>query len=119
VDTLVRDREVGLEDGEHAGAAHALEGLRLADRICRGSRGHARHHRHAPSRRVQRHLDDAPSLLERQVRELAGRAQRREPVHARPNQVLDEACQHLVLDPPIFLDGRDQIGKDAVERLVH
>ncbi len=36
-------------------------------------------------------------------------------MHARRDEVVDKAGQHAGLDAAVAVDGRDEIGKDAVE----
>jgi hypothetical protein len=37
-------------------------------------------------------------------------------MHARRDEIGDEAGQHIGLDTAVAVDGRDQVGEDAVER---
>jgi hypothetical protein len=50
-----------------------------------------------------------------EIGELAGGAKRRQPVHAGLDQIVTEPAEHIGADLPRGVDGRDQIGKDAVE----
>ncbi len=114
-DLGVLEREIGFEDGEDAGGAEALIMLRLGDRVRRRGRGDAGHHRHAAGRGFDGRGDDGGALLAVEIGELAGRAERREAVHAGGDEIAREARQHLALDAARGIDGRDEIGKDAVE----
>jgi len=50
-----------------------------------------------------------------QIGELAGRAERRQPMHARLDEIVAEPRQHLAANLPVGVNRRNQIGKDAVE----
>ena len=94
--------------------------IRSNSRACADSLGgrgrrHARDHRHPAGGRLERDLDHAPLLRPVEIGELAGRAERRQAVHAGRDQVLAKARQHLVLDPPGLVDRRDQVREHAVE----
>jgi hypothetical protein len=118
-DAILGHREIGLENREDAGAAQALEFGRLPDRLGRGGRRDARDHRHPPGRPLERHLDHPALLRPLQIGELAGRAERCQPVHAGRDQMLAEPPQHLILDPPGRVHRRDQVRKHPVELGAH
>jgi len=50
-----------------------------------------------------------------EIGEFAGRAERRQSMHARLDEIVAEARQHIRADLPARINRRDQIGKDAVE----
>ncbi len=55
------------------------------------------------------------ALLAREIGELAGRAERGQPMHAGVDQIGRQFAEHTGLDAALRVDGRDEIGKDAVE----
>ena len=114
-DLRVLEREVGFEDGEDAVGAELLIILGLRDGVGGGGRGDAGDHRHALLRGLDGRLHHGGALLAVEIGKLAGRAERGEPVHAGLDQVVAELAQHIGLDAARRVDGRDEIGEDAVE----
>jgi hypothetical protein len=81
-DLRVAERKIGFENGKDAVGAELLIGSRLRDRIrCRG-RGDAGDHGHASPSRFDRGLHHSCALRVVEIGELAGRAERRQPMHA-------------------------------------
>ena len=54
-------------------------------------------------------------MLAVEIGELAGRAERRQPMHAGLDEVVAQLAEHVGLDAAGRINGRDEIGKDAVE----
>ena len=115
LDLRVLEREIGFQDGEDAVGAEPLIVLRLRHRVGGGGRGNAGDHRHALLRRLDGRLHDGGALLVVEIGKLAGRAERGEPMHAGLDQIVAELAEHIGLDAARRVDGRDEIGKDAVE----
>ena len=115
LDARVRDRKIGFEDREHAVDAERDECLRKLDRAGRRGRGDAGDDGHASARRAHHAIDDLDPLLGVEIGEFAGRAERREAMHAGLDQMLDERGEHIRLDASFRIDGRDEIGEDAFE----
>ena len=86
-DLCVLEREVGLENCQNSVGTELLVRLRLLDCICRGGRCHTRDHRHFFRRRFDRRLHHRFTLRTVEVCKLAGRTERRQPVHAGLDQV--------------------------------
>ncbi len=115
LDLRVADREIRFEDRENTIGADLLAGPRLLHRIRRRSRGNAGDHRHAPVRGFDGGLHHRQPLRPVQIGEFAGRAERRQPVHLRLDEVIAQPAEHIGADVAVGVDRRDQVGKDAVE----
>jgi len=115
---VVGEREVGLEDGENAVGPEPLPLARLIDGVGGRGRGHAGNDRHTAGGRLDDHLDHPSALVAAQVGELAGRSERRQPVHAGADQVLAQTAEDFVLDPAALVDRRDEVRKDPVKRRI-
>ena len=114
-DLRVVDREIRLHDRQDAVGAKLLVSLRLRHRIRGRCRSDAGDHRHAFLRGFDGRLHHRGALLAAEIGELAGRAERRQPVHAGLDQIVAEPAEHVGADLSRGVDRRDQIGKDAVE----
>ncbi len=114
-DLRVGEREIRFQDREDAVGAELFIGLCLRHRVRGRGRGDAGHHRHAAVRGLDRGLHHGRALRVVEIGELAGRAERRQPVHARLDQIVAQPAQHLGADLAGRIDRRDEIGKDAVK----
>ena len=114
-DLRVAEREIRFQDRQDAVGAELLVGLRLRDRIESRGRGDTGDHGHASLRGLDRGLHHRRALRAIEIGELAGRAERRQPMHAGFDEIVAETAEHVAADFPHGIDRRDQIGKDAVE----
>ncbi len=114
-DLRIAKREIRFQDGEDAVGTHLLIGPRLRHRIQRRGRDDAGDHRHPPLRSFNRRLHHCDALHVVEIGELAGRAERRQPVHPRYDEIVAEPAEYFGTDLPVGVNRRDQIGKDAVE----
>ena len=115
LDLRVFQREIGFENGEDAVGAESLIALRLFDRVGGRCRGDAGDHRHALVRGFNGGLDHGVALFAREIGEFAGRAERRQPMHAGVDQIGRQFAQHIGFDPPLRIDGGDEIRINAVK----
>ena len=97
-DLRIGEREIGFQDRENAVGAELLIGLRLRHRVRRRGRGDAGDHGHAALRGLDRGLHHRRALRVVEIGELAGRAERRQPMHAGLDEIVAEPAQHLGAD---------------------
>ena len=114
-DLRIAEREIGFENRKNAVGTELLTGLRLRDRIRRRGRGDASDHRHAAFRGFDRGFHHHRALHVIEIGELAGRAERRQPVHTGFDEIVAEPAEYFATDLSRNINRRDQIGKDAVE----
>ncbi len=116
LDTPRRQREHLLQDQDQPVCAEPGVRLRLPHGIAGGKRRDARQHRHAPGRGIDHDAHDLLTLLEREIGELAGAAQGREPVHAAGDQMFDQLAQHALAHAPRgFVDRGNEVGENSVK----
>ena len=97
-DLRVLEREIGFQDRKNAVGAERLPAQRLFDRVGRGGGGNAGDHRHAPVGRFDGRPHHGFFLRAGKISELAGGAERREPMHAGLDQVVAQLAEHVGLD---------------------
>ena len=97
-DLRVLEREIGFENGEDAVGAELLVALGLLDRVGGGGRRDARDHRHALVRGLDGRRTTVCALLAVEIGELAGRAERGQPMHAGLDQVGRKLPEHVGVD---------------------
>ena len=97
-DLRVGDREISLHDREDAVGAELLMRLCLRHRIRCRRRGDTGDHGHAALCGFDRRSYDGCPLRLVEIGELAGRSERRQPMHARLDEVVAQPAQHLVTD---------------------
>jgi hypothetical protein len=114
-DLRIGQRKICFQNRQNAIGAELLVRFRLRHRIRRRGRGDAGDHGNAAACRLDRRLHDVGALRIVQVGKFAGRAEWRQSVHAGGDEILAQTAEHAVADPPVGVDGRNQIGKDAVE----
>ena len=114
-DLRILEREVGFENCENAVDAEFLAGLRLFDCIGGHGRRDTCDHRHAFCRRLDRRLHDRLALCAIEIGEFAGRAKRRQAMHAGLDEVGRELAKHVGEDFSFRIDRRDEIGEYTVE----
>src|SRR5262249_9773982 len=71
--------------------------------------------RNAAARRGDGRAYDRLALGAVEIGELAGRAERGQPVHPGLDEIIDQASEHVVKHAAERIDRRHQGGKDAVE----
>jgi hypothetical protein len=111
----IPEREVGFEDGENAVGAELLVAPSLRDRVGRCGRGDARYDRDAAAGGGDRRAHHRLALGAVEIGELAGRAERGQPMHAGRDEIIDQPAQHVVEHAAGRVDRRDEIGIDAAE----
>ena len=111
----IRERKISLQNRKNAVGAKLLISFRLRHRIVCGGGHDARHDGHAPLRSLDRCAHDRRPLLAVQIGKLPGRAERRQAMHAGLDEVVAEPAEHARAHLAVGIDGRDEIGKDAVE----
>ena len=114
-DAGVGNRKIGFHDRQNAVGAELLIRPRLRHRIRRRGRGNAGDHGHAALCGLDRGLHHRRALRCVEIGELAGRAERRQSVHAGLDEIVAQPRQHVGSNLAGRIDGRDEIGKDAVE----
>ncbi len=114
-DLRIGDRKVRLHDRENAVGAKFLMRLCLRHCVRCRCRGDAGNHGHAAFGRFDGRLHDRRALRMVEIGELTGRSERRQPMHARRDEVVTEPAQHLGANLARCIDRRHQIGKHAVE----
>ncbi|MEY9234755.1 hypothetical protein ABIF78_007078 [Bradyrhizobium japonicum] len=114
-DLGIGEREVRLQDRQNPVGAEPLVGLRLRHCIRRRGGGDAGHNRHTALRGLDGGLHDRGALRGIEIGELAGRTQRRQPVHACADQIVAKLAEDLGAHRAIGIHGRNEIGKDAVK----
>ena len=114
-DLAVTERKIRFQDRQNAVGAELLAGFGLGHRIRRRGRGDAGVHRHAASCHLDRGLHHGLTLRVVEIGKLAGRAERRQSVHAGLDEIVAKTAEHIGADLACGIDGRDEIGEDAVE----
>ena len=89
-DLRLGEREIGFENGENAAGAEFLVTPRLVDRVPRRGGRDAGHHRHAAGGGFDGRAHHVGALHGPQISEFAGRAERRDAVHAGFDQIVDQ-----------------------------
>ena len=103
-DLRIGQRKIRLQDRQNAVGAEFLIRLRLRHRIQRRGRGNAGHDRHAAFRGLNRGLNDGFALGVVKIGKLAGRAEWRQAVDARSNEIVAETCQHIATNGTVGID---------------
>ena len=114
-DLRLGERKIGFEDRQDTVGAALLIGFCLHDCVRGRCRGDAGNDGHAAIGGLDGRLHHGGALRIVEIGEFAGRAERRQAVHAGLDQVIAKGAQHAVADVAGGIDRGNQIGKDAVE----
>jgi hypothetical protein len=114
-DLGIPEREIRFHDCENAVGAELLIGLGLLDCVHRRGRRDAGNHRHAALGGLDGRLHHRRALRVIEIGELTGRAERRQSVHARFDEIVAEPAEHPGSDIPLGVERRDEIRENAVE----
>jgi hypothetical protein len=114
-DLRIGKREISLENGQDAIGAELLIGSGLRHRVIGRCRGNAGHHRYSPPRGFNGRLHHHGALFAAQIGKLAGGTERRQPVNAGFDEIVAQPAEHVAADIAVGIDGRNQIGKHAME----